>query len=90
MRRQWTNQRRFQPTADAARLWAQAYQHLLEWTRLDELTEAPRPRPHEPKRGEMTDENHCDLCSTERQAQAQTIHQQVERLQAYLATEGRL
>src|SRR5215210_5080285 len=26
--------------------------------------------------------------STERQAQAQTIHQQVERLQAYLVTEG--
>ena len=43
MRRKWQIQRRLQPTADAERRWDRAYQHLLEWTRLDEPHEAPRP-----------------------------------------------
>jgi hypothetical protein len=32
MKRQWQIRRQFQPTADAARRWDQAYHMLLQWS----------------------------------------------------------
>ena len=32
MKRQWQIRRQFQPTADGARRWDQAYQYVLQWT----------------------------------------------------------
>jgi hypothetical protein len=32
MKRHWQIRRQFQPTADGARRWDQAYQYLLTWT----------------------------------------------------------
>jgi len=63
MRRKWQIQRQLQPTADAERRWDRAYQHLLEWTRLEDSKEAPRPGPHAPNQGEMTNENNGNLRS---------------------------
>ena len=44
MRRNWQIQRRLQPTADAERRWDRAYQHLLEWTRVEEPNKLPSRR----------------------------------------------
>ena len=63
MRRKWQMQRRLQPMSDAERRWDRVYQHLLEWTRLEEPKEAAEPGPHTPKDEEMTNENDRYLCS---------------------------
>ncbi len=62
MRRNWRIQRRLQPTADAEQRWDRAYQHLLEWTRLEE-PKAHRPGMHIFQEGEVADENDGNLCS---------------------------
>jgi hypothetical protein len=60
MKRQWKVRRQFQPTTNAERRWDQAYQRLLEWTRLvpDQLASF---RP--PAEAEVRYED-CDLCAS--------------------------
>ena len=41
MKRQWQIRRQFQPTADAARRWDQAYQLLFKWSQPTEVTADP-------------------------------------------------
>jgi hypothetical protein len=45
MKRHWHIRRQFQPTADGARRWDQAYQYLLQWTTPNEPHVAPAPGP---------------------------------------------
>ncbi len=61
MRRKWQIQRQFQSTPDAERRWDQVYQHLLEWTRPEALSNAPQPRSSAAIDGEMDDENNSNL-----------------------------
>jgi hypothetical protein len=42
MKRHWQIRRQFQPTADGARRWDQAYQYLLDWTASPWLTDKSR------------------------------------------------
>ena len=41
MKRQWQIRRQFQPTADGARRWDQAYQYLLQWSQPTQPIAAP-------------------------------------------------
>lgn len=70
MARTWQVQRGRSPLGDGQRRWDQAYQHLLRW--------------HEvaPREGKMRVALYARV-STTRQAQAQTIEQQLQRLQAH-------
>ena len=48
MKRQWQIRRQFQESADAARRWDHAYQHLLQWSQPTAPTATPPPTtsPH--------------------------------------------
>ena len=53
MKRHWQIRRQFQPTADGARRWDQAYQYLLDWT-------APPAPLYKPQTEDMYENSH--LC----------------------------
>jgi hypothetical protein len=46
MKHHWQIRRQFQPTADGARRWDQAYQYLLDWT-------APQAQPVDSTRASL-------------------------------------
>jgi hypothetical protein len=61
MKRHWQIRRQFQPTADGARRWDQAYQYLLAWTTHDEPHVVSPPTPlHRPQTEVMHEHSH--LC----------------------------
>jgi hypothetical protein len=57
MKRQWQIRRQFQPTADAARRWDQAYQLLLQWSQPDESTANPNLSTTRHPPSEVTHDN---------------------------------
>ena len=61
MKRHWQIRRQFQPTADGARRWDQAYQYLLDWTvpHKPHVDSAPAPF-HQPQTEGMYENSH--LC----------------------------
>src|SRR5215213_8941652 len=83
MTRSWTVCRQFSPRRDSDRRWDQVYQLLVRWTEQPDL---PRPVPiaQEVPDGVAV----YARVSTTRQAQAQTIEQQLDRLRAAVAEHG--
>ena len=91
MKHQWRVRRELKVVPDGQRRWDQAYQHLLRWAIEAEqgLKSQPTSCPTETK--EVYDESrHASRVrvSTQRQAQTQTIEQQLERLRAHLQSQG--
>jgi hypothetical protein len=74
MKRHWQIRRQFQPAADGARRWDQAYQYLLDWTAPAALPVDSTPVPlHQPQTEDMYANGH--LCPRiDRAADAGTNH----------------
>jgi predicted site-specific integrase-resolvase len=83
MTRTWTVCRQPSPRRDGERRWDQAYQLLVRWTERGDL---PWPA-RSPRRCLMRAAVYARV-STTRQAQAQTIEQQLDRLRAAVAERG--
>jgi hypothetical protein len=63
MKHHWQIRRQFQPTADGARRWDQAYQYLLDWTTLYALSVDSPPGPrHRPQTEDMYENGHLCPC----------------------------
>jgi hypothetical protein len=59
MKRHWQIRRQFQPTADGARRWDQAYQYLLHWTAPHELPVGSTPASlHRPQTEDLYENGH--------------------------------
>ena len=59
MKRHWQIRRQFQPTADGARRWDQAYQYLVDWTAPHALPVDATPVPlHRPQTEDMYENGH--------------------------------
>ena len=90
MKRQWQVRRRMRPAADGARRWDRAYLLILSWSRADDQPAASVPGTSSQRAQEVSHEAVAVYVrvSTQRQAQAQTIEQQLERLRAHLRGQG--
>ena len=78
--REWRVRRALQPQPDGQRRWDRAYQQLLAWTQVQNASAAARharPRPQEVAMVAL-----YARVSTQRQAQADGVSQQLERLRA--------
>src|SRR5215208_801873 len=81
----WTVGRQISPHRDADRRWDPAYQVLVRWT----AERCDATGPVEPMAQEVPDARRVySRVSTTRQAQAQTIEQQLDRLRAAVAEHG--
>lgn len=81
----WTVCRQFSPRRDGDRRWDQAYQLLVRWTAAQDDDTRPVGRGH--RRCLMRVAVYARV-STTRQAQAQTIEQQLDRLVAAVTERG--
>src|SRR3712207_4860324 len=87
MRCRWTVRRTMRPAPGGQGRWDRAYQEVLAWT------EGPADRPAGASRGPGTREAAMRVglharVSTRRQAQAQTVEQQLERLTGHARQQG--
>src|SRR5215471_10450346 len=79
MKRHWQIRRQFQPTADGARRWDQAYQSLLEWTASHALPANATPAPlHQPQTEDIYENSHLCPC-VDRAVDAGTNHRTAGR-----------
>lgn len=102
MKHEWTKRRVLIEHTDGQRRWDRAYQMVLMWATVVaipppsacEATCLPSPQPfQEDNDGSQRSERQVSVSgyvrvSTQRQAQAQTIEQQLDRIQAYAQQQG--
>ena len=92
MRHDWRTTRRLEPHPDGQRRWDRAYQLLLEWAATGPAPGRPlasRSRVVDPHAGGASMRIAIYVrVSTQRQAQTQTIDQQIDRLRTHVRGPG--
>ena len=86
--REWRVRRALQPQPDGQRCWDRAYQQLLTWTQVQNASAAATVMLDPPRRRSKMRIALYARVSTQRQAQADGVSQQLQRLRAHALGQG--
>src|SRR5215212_3117358 len=86
--RQWQVRRALQPHPDGQRRWDRTYQQLMAWTQTPQSGAVVPAGPVPPPEEDRHEDRDYARVSTQRQAQANRLAQQLERLQAHALQQG--